>query len=218
MDLAREIESCIGVGKLACVKISKDFDTGQSRGYGHAEFFEESKAVEAVKTLALSLSFQGRKARVDQKKPLRSRTEDSLGPRERMVSTKQGKGVLSRAAKLPKLWNTVYAGNLPFDVSSDSLRFMIENGLGEDGHGAIAGVRIAENQETKKPRGFAHIDFFDRTLAERAVAELNGISLMGRPLRLDMEREKDSKDKKVSGSWPSRTNSSSGGKQIATKL
>lgn len=98
---------------------------------------------------------------------------------------------MGTAANLPKLWTTVYAGNLPYEVSSDSLRYLIESHLGDEGQGAIAGVRLAQDQETGKPRGFAHIDFFEKSMAEKAVKQLAGISIMERTIKLDIEKDKN---------------------------
>ena len=98
------------------------------------------------------------------------------------------RGVTGAAANLPKLWATVYAGNLPYDISSDSLKFFIEQQVKESG--SIAGVRIATDETTGKSRGFAHIDFFEMSVAEKVVKELSGMSFMGRAVKLDLEKSK----------------------------
>ena len=77
-------------------------------------------------------------------------------------------------------------------ASSESLKFLIESALGENG--VIAGVRIAQDQKTGKARGFAHIDFFESTLAERLVNELNGLEMNGRPMKFDLEKMKMAKE------------------------
>ena len=46
-------------------------------------------------------------------------------------------------------------------------------------------IRLSVDRETGRQKGFAHVDFKSEVLAKRAVNELNGIELMGRPLRID---------------------------------
>jgi len=193
MELAKAIEELIGVGKIACVKISKDYETNKSRGFGHVDFFDSEKALSSLSVLSEKLSLRGRSARVEMKKVASERPE-AKEKRDWGASSQRGvrefTGVRASALRLPKLWTTVYAGNLPYDVSSDSLRYLLESNLGKSGEGSVAGVRIAQEEGTGKSRGFAHIDFFDNEIAERAVKELNGMSLMGRSLKLDLEKTK----------------------------
>ena len=48
------------------------------------------------------------------------------------------------------------------------------------------------DRETGRMKGFAHIDFKTSDGADRAVAELNGIELLGRQLRVDHAQRKES--------------------------
>ena len=47
-------------------------------------------------------------------------------------------------------------------------------------------VRLAIDKDTGRPRGFAHVDFKTAEDASRAVAELNGMEVLGRELRVDL--------------------------------
>ena len=139
MELARAVEALIGPGFLASVKLSKEFGTSKSRGFGHLEFLEADKAQASVEAL-VSLTLRGRKARVDVKKRLAERPQ----PTERRSwgdsssgGIREFRGALGTAANLPKLWSTVYVGNLPYDLSSDSLKFLVESQL--KAAGSIAG-------------------------------------------------------------------------------
>ena len=51
---------------------------------------------------------------------------------------------------------TVYAGNLAYAVTEESLRHTVESQL-SDGAGSVADVRIAVNKETGLKRGFAYV-------------------------------------------------------------
>ena len=80
--------------------------------------------------------------------------------------------------------NTVFLGNLPYDVDEDTLR----SAFGACGE--ITRVRIATDRETGAPRGFGHLEFSDVEGAKAAVA-LAGTPLNGRPVRVDFAAERD---------------------------
>jgi RNA recognition motif. (a.k.a. RRM, RBD, or RNP domain) len=50
-----------------------------------------------------------------------------------------------------------------------------------DGTGCVASVRLAEEQDTGRKKGYAFVDFVDVPSAERAVKELQGIVLLLSP-------------------------------------
>ena len=58
-------------------------------------------------------------------------------------------------------WCSVYVGNLPYKVTEESLRYSIESTM-SDGQGTVADVRIAEDKDTGRKRGFAFVDFVDK--------------------------------------------------------
>jgi RNA recognition motif-containing protein len=68
---------------------------------------------------------------------------------------------------------TIFVGNMNFRTTEDSLRRAFE------GYGAINSVRIAMDQETQRPKGFAHIEFASNEAAKKAL-ELNGQDVDGR--------------------------------------
>ena len=49
----------------------------------------------------------------------------------------------------------------------------------------VVDVRVAIDRRTGQPRGFAHADFADVASAEKAMKELTGKVVSGRPLRID---------------------------------
>ena len=74
---------------------------------------------------------------------------------------------------------TLFIGNMSFDMSDRDL-----NNLFREVKNVID-VRVAIDRRTGQPRGFAHADFTDVSSAERALKELSGKVVCGRPLRLD---------------------------------
>ena len=59
-------------------------------------------------------------------------------------------------------------------VTGESLRYSIESSMA-DGTGCVAHVRLAEEQDTGRKKGYAFVDFIDVPSAERACKELQGI-------------------------------------------
>ena len=78
--------------------------------------------------------------------------------------------------------HSVYLGNLAWDVSEDLVKEMIDDVVGE---GLYTSVRVAVDRETGRHRGFGYVDFIEQENAEKAVAELNGLEVLGRQLRAD---------------------------------
>ena len=62
------------------------------------------------------------------------------------------------------------------------MKEMVDDVLGP---GLYTNVRLANDRDTGRSRGFGHIDFKDGESADRAIAELNGLEVLGRELRAD---------------------------------
>ena len=78
---------------------------------------------------------------------------------------------------------TLYVGNLPFSATEDEIRVLFEQ------HGTVDSVKIINDRETGRPRGFCFVDMPPDD-AQRALAELNGVPMGGRPLRVNEARER----------------------------
>jgi RNA recognition motif-containing protein len=225
MALAEALEDEIGFGQIASLKIATDADSGQSKGFAHADFFTAEIAVDAVRKLD-GLDVFGREIRVERKKrageiadePKRFGMKDRLqqetsrddrrereyqgstGPRE---NTSRSFSPSSRPELRPVVetwksrasnggsadsgsWATVYVGDLPYKITDENLKFVVESTLSQ-GKGTVAAVRQSINKDTGLKRGFGYVDFKTLADAERAVKELNGMAIMGRPCKMDLE-------------------------------
>jgi RNA recognition motif-containing protein len=78
---------------------------------------------------------------------------------------------------------TLYVGNLPFSATEAEIRGLFEQ------HGKVDSVKIINDRETGKPRGFAFVDMSSSD-AQTAIQKLNGFSMGGRPLRINEARER----------------------------
>ena len=70
----------------------------------------------------------------------------------------------------------IFVGNLDFNAEQEEIRRLFEP------HGAVESVKIAADWETGHSRGFAFVEMANVSEAEKAAAELNGVSLDGRRL------------------------------------
>ncbi len=79
--------------------------------------------------------------------------------------------------------NRLFVGNLSFRTSEDALRDFFAP------HGAQS-VKLMEDRETGRSRGFAFVEFADAAAATAALNATNGTVLDGRPLRVDTATER----------------------------
>jgi len=75
--------------------------------------------------------------------------------------------------------NTIFLGNLPFDVSEQEVR-----DYAEDGSSSIKGVRLVRDRTTQRFKGYAFIEFDDQIMAKKFVKSKFGTQLRGRPVRV----------------------------------
>ncbi len=78
---------------------------------------------------------------------------------------------------------SIYVGNLPFSVSEDELRALFEQ------HGTVRSVKLVNDRETGRPRGFGFVEM-DPPEAAVAIQALNGTDLGGRALRINEAQER----------------------------
>lgn len=78
---------------------------------------------------------------------------------------------------------SIYVGNLPFSASEDEIRALFEQ------HGVVHSVKLINDRETGRPRGFGFVDM-DPSDATAAIAALNGSDLGGRALRINEAQER----------------------------
>ena len=77
----------------------------------------------------------------------------------------------------------IYVGNLPFSATESEVRELFAQ------HGAVESVSLISDRETGRPRGFGFVEMA-RADATRAIQNLNGRELGGRPLRVNEAQER----------------------------
>jgi RNA recognition motif-containing protein len=89
---------------------------------------------------------------------------------------------------------TIYVGNLPFDVSEQDVRALFER------HGQVESVKLINDRETGKPRGFGFVDMA-QAQAPSAIAALNGFTMNGRALRVNEAQERPQRPRSNGGPY-----------------
>lgn len=83
--------------------------------------------------------------------------------------------------------NRLYVGNLSFHASQDSLRSAFT------AFGEITDVHLVSDRETGQSRGFGFVTMGTPEAAQKAIREMNGALLDGRPLRVNEAEERQSR-------------------------
>ncbi len=90
----------------------------------------------------------------------------------------------------------LFIGNLPYDTTEAELREHFS------AVGPLTYVYLATDRETGKPRGFAFVEFDERSQAEEAVRRLNNQSFKGRTIAVNEARAKEDRPRTSSPMRP----------------
>ena len=81
----------------------------------------------------------------------------------------------------------LYVGNLSFNTTDETIRQQF------GALGPVTDVHVVTDRDTGRPRGFAFVTMGSPADAQRAISELNGAMLDGRPLRVNEAEERQSR-------------------------
>ena len=87
---------------------------------------------------------------------------------------------------------TIYVGNLPFTATEQDVKALFER------HGKVESVKLINDRETGKPRGFGFVDM-GQNEAQAAIQALNGFQMAGRPLRGNEAQERPQRPRQGGG-------------------
>ncbi|KAB2089836.1 hypothetical protein ES319_A03G088300v1 [Gossypium barbadense] len=150
-------------GTIEIAEVIYNRDTEQSRGFGFITMSSAEEAEKAAETFN-GYDLNGRLLTVNKASPRESGIDQS--PR-----------VYEQAFR-------VYAGNLPWGVGNARL----EQIFGE--HGKLLEARVVYDRETGRSRGFVFVTMSSETELNDAIAALDGQSLDGRALRVNVAEQK----------------------------
>ena len=78
----------------------------------------------------------------------------------------------------------MFVGRLSWNIDDDWLKREFEH------IGGVIGARVIMERATGKSRGYGYVDFEGKSFAEKALAEMQGKEIDGRPINLDMSTGK----------------------------
>lgn len=159
-------------GGITSVQVVYNRVTDRSRGFGFVTMESSEEAQEAIRLFDGS-QIGGRTVRVNFPEVPRG------GEREVMLP-KIKKGY-KNFVESPY---NIYAGNLSWNVTSDSL------GNAFAGQKGFLSAKVVYERETGRSRGFGFVSFESVEDIEAAIAAMNGMEFEGRPLRLNVANER----------------------------
>ena len=80
---------------------------------------------------------------------------------------------------------SLYVGNLPWSATEDEVRSLFAN------HGNVSSVKLVSDRETGRARGFGFVEMSTDTEAQAAIQGLNGQSVDGRSIVVNLARPKE---------------------------
>lgn len=160
-------EFCGSVGHVRDVRIITDSKTRRSKGIAYVEFWE----LEAV-PLAIGLNGQRLLGapliiQASQADKNRQANQGSVGGVAGFGFDGPAKGPLK-----------LYVGSLHFNITEDMLRGIFEP------FGRIEELELMKEPDTGKSRGYGFVTFAQHDDAKRAMEQLNGFELAGRPIKV----------------------------------
>ena len=79
----------------------------------------------------------------------------------------------------------IYVSNLSYAVQDEDLReFFAE-------YGEVSSAKVITDKFTQKSRGFGFVEMADEAAAQKAIAELNGATVDGRAIRVNVAKPKE---------------------------
>ncbi len=90
---------------------------------------------------------------------------------------------------------TIYVGNLSYQATEDDLKEVFAE------YGTIKRVVLPVDRETGRMRGFAFVEMEEDTQEDTAITELDGAEWMGRQLRVNKAKPRETRRSSNSGGY-----------------
>jgi len=148
------------VGKVRDVRMISDRNSRRSKGIAYIEFLEATSVPLAIgltgqRLLGVPIIVQASQAEKNRAAAMANNLQKgSAGPMR------------------------LYVGSLHFNITEDMLRGIFEP------FGKIEGIQLMMDSETGRSKGYGFISFADAECAKKALEQLNGFELAGRPMKV----------------------------------
>lgn len=153
------------VGQVTDVRLISDRNSRRSKGIGYVEFTDPSAV-----TLAIKLSGQRLLGVPIMVSP-------TMAEKNRFAAQQ---AALVKPTGPMKL----YVGSLHYNITEPMVRAIFEP------FGAIDSVQLQYDSETNRSKGFGFVNFRDSAAAKRAMEQMNGFELAGRPMKVNTVSER----------------------------
>ncbi|KAM9785871.1 LOW QUALITY PROTEIN: RNA-binding protein 39b [Neosynchiropus ocellatus] len=158
---ARDLEDFFSaVGKVRDVRMISDRNSRRSKGIAYIEFVEAA-------SVPLAIGLTGQRL---------------LGVPIIVQASQAEKNRAAAAANNLQKGSTgpmrLYVGSLHFNITEEMLRGIFEP------FGRIEGIQLMMDSETGRSKGYGFISFSDSECAKKALEQLNGFELAGRPMKV----------------------------------
>ncbi|XP_053558281.1 probable RNA-binding protein 23 isoform X2 [Bombina bombina] len=158
---SRDLEDFFSaVGKVRDVRIISDRNSRRSKGIAYVEFVD-------IQSVPLAIGLTGQRL---------------LGVPIIVQASQAEKNRLAAMANNLQKGNSgpmrLYVGSLHFNITEDMLRGIFEP------FGKIENIQLLKEPDTGRSKGFGFITFSDAECARRALEQLNGFELAGRPMKV----------------------------------
>ncbi|KAJ1425054.1 hypothetical protein B484DRAFT_451266 [Ochromonadaceae sp. CCMP2298] len=158
-EIEDHVSACVGRGVVKTISVPRGKKSKKGMGFAFIELIDPSEEVAQVVVKKLDGSdFNGR--------TLNSNLKDVFGD----PTVKKEKRIVE---------NSVYLSNLDYSFTEADLILMCDDILGP---GLVASVEQPLDLDSGSPRGFAFIEFKSQETVEKALAELNCLSVYDRLL------------------------------------
>ncbi|CAK9152965.1 unnamed protein product [Ilex paraguariensis] len=161
-------------GRVVSVEIVYDRVTDRSRGFAFVTMGSVEEAKEAIVMFDGS-QVGGRTVKVNFPEVPRGGEREVMGPMIR--------GSYQRFVDSP---HKIYAGNLSWDVTSQSLREAFADQPG------LQSAKVIYDRDSGRSRGFGFVTFASAEEVEAALNAMNEVEMEGRPLRLNLAEQRAS--------------------------
>ncbi|XP_075733347.1 RNA-binding protein 39-like protein Caper isoform X1 [Rhipicephalus microplus] len=163
---ARDLEEFFSsVGKVRDVRLIMDNKTRRSKGIAYVEFQD-------VESVPLAMGLNGQKLFGI---PIVVQPTQAERNRAAAQSASTSNSTLQRGNVGPM---RLYVGSLHFNITEEMLKGIFEP------FGKIDKIELIKDMETNRSKGYGFITFHDSEDAKKALEQLNGFELAGRPMKV----------------------------------
>ena len=79
----------------------------------------------------------------------------------------------------------IYVSNLSFSVQDEDLRGYFAE------YGEVSSAKVITDKQTNRSRGFGFVEMTDETAAQKAIQELDGATVDGRAIKVNVAKPKE---------------------------